>query len=423
MSLAICLMVKDEEPYLAEFLAFHALVGVSHFRVYDNGSTDGTLALLARLSTHYNIEVLPWTVSGIERQQSAFNDACRSLAGRYDWIACIDADEFLYDPQCRPLDRWLASLPADVGAVAVNQRVFGSAGLTEIDDSDLVIRRFNRRAPVDYHENFWIKTIVRPECLSSYQFSHSVHLRSGRYIMTDGSAREVSGTHPGKATRIAGHGPVLHHYILKSWGEYQRKQRRGAVSDQPDMKRLTNDYFTGRDASVSVEADDALVSMADLVQARMRFAEWATRAPDGPGQALTPLDRVLSLPELAGHGGFHPRDSAKLFWLRANEIGTLAIITERPETRLGLGVFMIAADYPLDRLVIAMNGTPVEFTVRALGEQWRIVETATMKLRRGRNEITLQAPVFLRIRDVIPGSQDPRSMAFALTEVRLITET
>ena len=307
--------------------------------------------------------------------------------------------------------------------MAVNQRVFGSAGLTEIDDADLVIRRFNRRAPVDYHENFWIKTIVRPECLSSFQFSHSVHLRRGRYIMTDGAAREVAGTHPGKATRIAEHGPVLNHYILKSWGEYQRKQRRGAVSDQPDMKRLTNDYFTGRDAAVSVEADDALVGMAELVQARMRFADWATRVPDGPGQALTPLDRVLSLPLLAGYSGFLPADSAKLFWIRTNEVGTLVVNAARPAARLGLGVFMITADYPLDRLVITVNGTPVAFTVLPLGAQWRIVETATMKLRRGRNEITLEAPVFLRIRDVIPGSLDPRSMAIALTEVRLITET
>ena len=45
-----------------------------------------------------------------------------------------------------------------------------------------------------------------------------------------------------------------------------------------------------------------------------------------------------------------------------------------------------------------------------------------MALRRGRNEIVLAPPVFLRIRDVIPGSQDPRSMAVALTEVRLITD-
>ena len=420
MSLAICLMVKDEEPYLAEFLAFHALMGVSHFRVYDNGSTDGTLALLARLSTHYDIEVLPWTETGIERQQSAFNHACRALAGRYNWLAAIDADEFLYDPQFRALPTVLAAVAADVGAIAVNQRVFGSAGLTEISD-DLVIRRFNRRAKLDYDENYWIKTIARPECVVSFQFSHSVYMRQGRYILTDGSAREVAGKHPGKSTRIAGHGPLLHHYILKSWGEYQRKQRRGAVSDDGAMKRLTNDYFTGRDAAVNAEPDDALVDIADLVEARMRFAALATRAPDGPGQALTPLDRVLSLPELAGHTGFLARDSANLFWVCANDVGTLVVNTALPEVRLRVGVFMVSADYPLDRMQIRVNGAPVDFVVQPLGEQWRIVETAPMQLRRGRNAIVLEPPVFLRISDVIAGSQDPRSMAFALTEVRLMT--
>ena len=153
----------------------------------------------------------------------------------------------------------------------------------------------------------------------------------------------------------------------------------------------------------------------------MRFAEHATRAPDGPGQALTPLDRVIGLPDLVGHSGFLARDSANLFWMRANEIGTLVINSARRDVRLGLGVFMITADYPLERLAIKVNGTPVEFVVRPLGAQWRIIETAPMKLRRGRNEITLEAPVFLRIRDAIPGSQDPRSMAVALTEVRLMT--
>ena len=421
MSLAICLMVKDEAPYLAEFLAFHALMGVSHFRVYDNASTDGTLTLLARLSLHYDIEVLSWTVSGIERQQFAFNDACRALAGRYDWVAAIDADEFLYDPQFRSLPRVLGEVAADVGAIAVNQRVFGSAGLTEISD-ELVIRRFNRRAPIDYHENFWIKTIARPQCVVSFQFSHSVYMRGYRYLLADGTPREVSGTHPGKSTRIADHGPVLHHYILKSWGEYQRKQRRGAVSDQANMTRLTNDYFTGRDAAINVETDDVLADMAELVQARMRFAEHVTRAPDGPGQPLTPLDRVLSLPELAGHAGFHGRDSAKLFWIRDGEMGTLAVTAAVPAARLRLGVFMISADYPLERMELSVNGTPMEFTVLPLGEQWRIVETAPMPLRRGRNEIGLAPPVFLRIRDIIAGSQDPRRMAFALTDVTLITK-
>lgn len=422
MSLAICLMVKDEAPYLAEFLAFHALVGVSHFRVYENGSTDGTLELLRRLSTHYDIEIQPWTVAGIERQQTAFNDACRALAGRFDWVAFLDADEFLFDPQHRQLPTLLDAMDEDVGAVAVNQRVFGSAGLTEIADDELVIRRFTRRAPDDYAENHWVKTIARPECVQTFVFSHTALLRRGRYVMADAGPREVSGPHPGKAARIAAHGPVLHHYILKSWGEYQRKQRRGAVSDNGEMKRLTRDYFVERDKHVNAVEDRSLSAMAELVAARMRFAAAATAAPDGPGQALTPTDVVLGLHDLPAHDGFLPRDSANLYWVRDGAPGRFTVIAARPAARLRLGIFMITDDYPLARMTLRVNGEKVGFALTPLGERWRILWGEDMKLRRGRNEIVLEVPEFLRISDVVPGAKDSRKMAIALTEVALMTK-
>lgn len=422
MSLAICLMVKDEAPYLREFLAFHALIGVAHFRIYDNGSTDGTLDLLRRLSSHYDIEVHPWTVTGIERQQTAFNDACRALAGRYDWVAFLDADEFLFDPQHRPLPNLLDAMDDDVGAIAVNQRVFGSAGLTEIDDDDLVIRRFTRRALDGYDEHYWVKTIARPECVQTFVFSHTALLKRGRYVMGDGGPREASGPHPGKATRVAAHGPVFHHYILKSWGEYQRKQKRGAVSDQGEMKRLTRDYFTERDKYVNGVEDKSLAAMAELVAARIRFADAATAAPDGPGQPLTPADTVLALHDLPAHDGFLPRDSANLYWVRADAAGRFSVVAALPGARLKLGVFMITDDYPLARMKLLVNGAPVGFAVLPLGERWRIVQSEAMPLARGRNEITLEMPEFLRISDVVPGAKDSRRMAIALTEVMLVTQ-
>src|SRR5207248_10986601 len=38
--LAICAIFKNEAPYLREWIEFHRLVGVSHFYLYRNGSTD-----------------------------------------------------------------------------------------------------------------------------------------------------------------------------------------------------------------------------------------------------------------------------------------------------------------------------------------------------------------------------------------------
>jgi hypothetical protein len=39
-ALAICAIIRDEALYLEEWVAFHMIMGVSAFCIYDNGSTD-----------------------------------------------------------------------------------------------------------------------------------------------------------------------------------------------------------------------------------------------------------------------------------------------------------------------------------------------------------------------------------------------
>jgi len=35
---SICIMVKDEEYYIQEWLEYHRLIGFEHFYIYDNNS-------------------------------------------------------------------------------------------------------------------------------------------------------------------------------------------------------------------------------------------------------------------------------------------------------------------------------------------------------------------------------------------------
>ena len=46
--IAICAIFKDEAPYLLEWLAFHKMIGVDLFFLYDNGSSDGGSELIRR---------------------------------------------------------------------------------------------------------------------------------------------------------------------------------------------------------------------------------------------------------------------------------------------------------------------------------------------------------------------------------------
>lgn len=39
-SISICAIFKDEAPYLAEWLEHHLKIGIEHFYMYDNNSSD-----------------------------------------------------------------------------------------------------------------------------------------------------------------------------------------------------------------------------------------------------------------------------------------------------------------------------------------------------------------------------------------------
>src|SRR5579864_641120 len=59
--LAICAIVKNEHDYLLEWIAYHRVVGVEHFLIYNNSDDDdGTTALLGKLQRAGAVEVVQW---------------------------------------------------------------------------------------------------------------------------------------------------------------------------------------------------------------------------------------------------------------------------------------------------------------------------------------------------------------------------
>ena len=43
---SLCLIFKDEAPYLKEWLEYHLLIGIDHFYLYNNNSSDNYLEVL-----------------------------------------------------------------------------------------------------------------------------------------------------------------------------------------------------------------------------------------------------------------------------------------------------------------------------------------------------------------------------------------
>ena len=263
---ALCAILKDESDYIEEWLAFHILQGVSRVILYDNNSSDDTCERAWSFAKSIDIQVISWPDSarGFDRtQRRAYVDGARRLSGAADYVAFIDLDEFLFASDYGPLGQTLAAFPTKIAAVAVNQRIFGSSG-QKSSTGDLVTSRFTMTAAADYPEGHFFKTIARPDRIIRFDSVHSVVLTSGTYVLSDGCPLPPRPDHPGFSSLITDGALRLHHYMLKSRQEFERKRQRWAGQDLSN--RLTDEYFSERDRSVNAVRDERLTVFAERIR-------------------------------------------------------------------------------------------------------------------------------------------------------------
>jgi hypothetical protein len=122
--LAICAIFKDEARCLDEWLTFHEGVGVEHFYLYDDASSDGFRAVLRPWMQRGLVTLIDWAH---RNQISAYNHCLRRVRMQTRWLAFIDLDEFLFAPRHFDLRTALREYP-DVPALFVYWVLFGSAG-------------------------------------------------------------------------------------------------------------------------------------------------------------------------------------------------------------------------------------------------------------------------------------------------------
>lgn len=268
----ICSCLKNEGPYLLEWVAYHRLLGVDGFLLFDNDSNDGTSELLRDLDRIGVVNRVEWpTVAGVSPQISAFNHAIGKLSQCAEFVFNLDADEFIV-PESGGLSEFLDSVADDVGAIAINQRVFGSGGEQEYRPLP-VLERFVLASKPDYAENRFFKTLYRPSFAKKVTDPHYVHLARGRATHPDGSDL-VTGDHPGASVEIQNDRIAIHHYILKSREEFEIKRSRGggaAASSELRAARYSCDsFFLERDKHANACRADGLDAVLPKLKAEMQ---------------------------------------------------------------------------------------------------------------------------------------------------------
>ena len=155
--LAISAIYRWEADYLREWVAFHRLVGVERFFLYDNASEDDHLEALAPFIEDGSVIVHPWPV--FPGQPSANAHCLERHGGDARWIAFIDVDEFLFSPTGRPVPEILEGFEEAPG-VCVSRAWMGSSG-HETKPEGTVLANFSSRLVLP-EPNRAVKCIVDP---------------------------------------------------------------------------------------------------------------------------------------------------------------------------------------------------------------------------------------------------------------------
>ena len=261
-SITVCAIVKDERPYLIEWVAYYRLLGFDRILLYSNDCSDGTDRLLDAMQAAGLIEHHQWpSRPGQAPQTSAYEDALERCETR--WILFVDADEFLRLIDDRDIHQFLARFSQDVSAVAMSWRVFGSAGLTRFEPAP-VIERFTRAAPRDHPSNRHVKSMAVAAHVTAVG-PHGVTLSQGRYVMPNGV--DITLEHGGFVRPPRYRVAQINHYIVKSRAEFEAKRRRGRASLAPEDRSdamLRDEAFFAKHAAHAEEFTEILARLPAL---------------------------------------------------------------------------------------------------------------------------------------------------------------
>lgn len=284
--------MKNEGPYLLEWLAYYRSIGFDGFVIFSNDCTDGSNLMLNRLDAmgvirHFDNPLGP----RMDPQRAAYSRAGGMAEVRAaDWVLIADADEYLnVHVGERRVDDLIAATP-DADAISLNWRLMGSGGAAHADFDALVTERFTRGSSFEKPENglVWgFKTLFRPQKFDFFgvhrpKWKKEKELTPGMVKWVNGAGREMGEHILAKGWRsrpeTVGYSHAqMNHYAIKSREDFLLKRLRGTANSK-NKDRIDLDYWDKYDINT---VPDASIPTSGI---RPIMDEWLA---DGDLAALT----------------------------------------------------------------------------------------------------------------------------------------
>ncbi|MEM9435827.1 MAG: glycosyltransferase family 2 protein [Pseudomonadota bacterium] len=262
--------VKNEGPYLLEWIAYHRSIGFDGFIICSNDCSDGTNLMLNRLEEM-------GVVIHIDNPQGPNMDPQRSAYGKInrhptfqaaEWALVIDADEFLNVKVGDHSVQALIDACPDAGAISLCWKLMGSAGEQQFDPDRLVTERFTRGSTDDAPENglVWgFKTLFKPEKFD-YLGVHRPRFHKHKPMPEEGHVLWYTGNGVEQGTRFYEKGwrcnkecygykiGQINHYAIKSREDFILKRLRGTANAGNNKDRINAEYWAKYDLNATSDA-------------------------------------------------------------------------------------------------------------------------------------------------------------------------
>ena len=263
MNITIVTCVKNEGPFLLEWIAHNRNLGVTDFLFYSNDCTDGTDDLLDALDEHGIVKHLPNPAKeGQKYQMTALKAAPgEDIVKDADWVFVTDVDEFLNISVGAGRLPDLIEACGNPMAISVTMRMMANSGISDYVDEP-VIAQFNQT----HDPELWgdqtaieVKSLTRKDFPLGYFGAHRPFIHDSYDVKgnvprwTNGSGGQVPfpfltaamkrrrHKFPAKGVRNFA---SLNHYTLRSLDSYLVKSERGDVNRK--YRNFTLDYWRDR---------------------------------------------------------------------------------------------------------------------------------------------------------------------------------
>lgn len=284
--LSIAAIMKNEKPYLKEWLEYHLLQGVEHFYLCDNESADGTKEYLSPYIKDGTITYIP--MPGKNQQLACYEKIVAEHKNETVWLALIDIDEYLVPLKTPDMKSFLKEF-ADVSEVSLHWLNYGDSGAFSRPQG-LITEFFTSHGRFLNHT---VKSIVKPEKVIDFKAFGSNH-----YVRVNG--KSVNEYHKPVNNmlnmNISGDKARVNHYIVKTFAEFLHKKGRG----HPEGTPINYEYYFFHNEN-DVKNDQTMSRFLPKLKKRMQKSPLADVSLPIPPNLPQGFAEFYFTPEEAGN--------------------------------------------------------------------------------------------------------------------------